>query len=902
MLLNPNSFSRNTVNRNFNGDISDDDDDTDDDDNDFFEFDDDDNDDDDDETGQSVVSSPSSSFTSSARDVVVASRRQAAEKRLVLSPTLLRSRSWHYEHRSQHLRLKQDNLRTLLRAHKRNINRKGQMADVTSKPKDNSNKPKRTKEKGVGVMKEGHVKGNNADDDDDEYKQTKQLLDLEWNKCLSDLTMKSSPHLWQGARCKDSSSRNGFETALGMCVDAVFLGGAAPKLKKKKKKKKKKIDSSSRSDPAKKLKPGNAAAASLVMASSDDRGGKRSAQQNKRSGGEEGESDEETDVSFVEELRTFLEELQADGSTRAVRLCLSAAVASSAATITADEQVTPKTSDGSLAMPQSSLSSSQPSLWDSLHELDWPSSSSSLLASLSSSSSSSSLSSSQPATSHAAAAALALVGGSVGCERLLLRLWRMHEPPSFNHFKSCFARIPTIPKPRRNDNNNMYATTTVLVAAGTSGRGGGAAGAVGKGGGGGGGGASRSGRRASLDNMAAAASVAVAGEDEGENKEEEDVEQAEQAETTSPHPFLDAFLNLEEDLPLVRHASSVLVWLRIVFEVFGQGSGGSKGAVSHQRLTRKSSKDGTVTHADVINMYAGIINSDGDDGDDDEEHEQRQKQEQERDQEGGQEQEQEHEGMVARLTEARNAFEAYAVAFNEVLPRIGGPASGVPFHECSANPFIAGPRCGKEAGAAGERVDLRFWLSPQEREEDKQGAVPLNAKSPIAYSLPNMTQLADGYDYECMCPLRLLGYLVDDIHNKLVEAKQDMFALQRSTTTTSTTTINTTSSNGGSSSSSSSLGNISPAETTMSPTVPPTTLDTDAAILERALPSYKRERDLLPLLMAWQQQSESYGRGGLKGYDMAAVERALVEGVFGGVGGGSGGGKYRQKVGGQRWQ
>ena len=92
------------------------------------------------------------------------------------------------------------------------------------------------------------------------------------------------------------------------------------------------------------------------------------------------------------------------------------------------------------------------------------------------------------------------------------------------------------------------------------------------------------------------------------------------------------------------------------------------------------------------------------------------------------------------------------------------------FHECSANPFIAGPGCRGGAGGAGERVDLRHWLSHDDREADAANALPLTEAAPIAFSAPNMAQLADGYDYECMCALRMLAFLVGDVHNKLVEA------------------------------------------------------------------------------------------------------------------------------------
>jgi hypothetical protein len=116
-------------------------------------------------------------------------------------------------------------------------------------------------------------------------------------------------------------------------------------------------------------------------------------------------------------------------------------------------------------------------------------------------------------------------------------------------------------------------------------------------------------------------------------------------------------------------------------------------------LTRAAAKDGSVTHGDVIALYAGSATSSGVCA--------------ERavvDEAAAQAAAQAaRAAQEARRAEARAAFRGFAEAFNEVLPRVGGSASGVPFHECSANPFIAGPQRGR-GGATGARVDLRVWL------------------------------------------------------------------------------------------------------------------------------------------------------------------------------------------------
>lgn len=195
-----------------------------------------------------------------------------------------------------------------------------------------------------------------------------------------------------------------------------------------------------------------------------------------------------------------------------------------------------------------------------------------------------------------------------------------------------------------------------------------------------------------------------------------------------------------------------------------------------------------------------------------------------------------------RQEEAREIFSRFAAIFNLILPTIEL------LYECNQNPFI-------KDGAVnlGEPAEMCLETS-------------------VGFSLPSMVTGTDKGDFiNGMCTIRILEILVDS-QNEVLEAIEESGKRKK----------------GGFKRFPNAPGAAAPAQPAPvapereAPQVPAVSYRTPTSILQNQLVVYNREKDLLPLLRMFAEQSLKYGDGGELSYNLDMVESALKNGLLAG--------------------
>lgn len=188
----------------------------------------------------------------------------------------------------------------------------------------------------------------------------------------------------------------------------------------------------------------------------------------------------------------------------------------------------------------------------------------------------------------------------------------------------------------------------------------------------------------------------------------------------------------------------------------------------------------------------------------------------------------------------KNILSRFSDIFNEILPTIEL------LFECDENPFI---------------------LNGKANVGDGKG---MNENTSIAFSLPSMVTGTDKGDFiNGMCTIRILEILIDS-QNEVLEAiagsgQKRKGGFKRYP--------------GGAAVANNPVAAEQPRET---PKVPAVSYRTPSSILENQLLVYNRERDFLPLLRMFSEQSLKYNEGGDLSYNLDMIESALANGLLSG--------------------
>jgi hypothetical protein len=207
---------------------------------------------------------------------------------------------------------------------------------------------------------------------------------------------------------------------------------------------------------------------------------------------------------------------------------------------------------------------------------------------------------------------------------------------------------------------------------------------------------------------------------------------------------------------------------------------------------------------------------------------------------------------------AREGFRRFARAFNRGLPLVEN------LYECQANPFVtargeidlsgaAGKNSGTPAGGSGGGASgSSFSLSGVG--SSGEGRARMGFGTPVAFSLPSAP--VGEVDAAGLCTPMLLRRL-ERAHNLLLGRFQRAAAATTSATTASD-------------------AGAAEAAASETETAPALSYSTPRALCERALLSYRRGRDLLPLLSRCSTQPLEGGAAGPVAFDGALLEQELA--------------------------